>query len=83
MPMIRFLCNNPDCGNEITKVYSKATDIAPFLDCGACGIGKLERTLAAPTTKGTQFIDNGIQVRKTEVMNAVVDKEKDRLDSEE
>lgn len=83
MPMIRFLCNNPDCGNEITKVYPKTKNIASFLDCGACGIGKLERTLAAPTTKSTQFVDNGTQVRKVELMNAVVEKEKERRDKEE
>jgi len=83
MPMIRFLCNNEDCGNEITKVYSKISDIASFLDCGACGVGKLERTLAAPTTKSTQMLDNGLQTRKLEIMNAIVDKEKDRLEQGE
>ncbi len=83
MPMIRFLCNNADCGNEITKMYTKVTEIAPFLDCGACGIGKLERTIAAPTSKSTQVIDNGIQIRETEIMNEVVQKESDRLAEEE
>ena len=79
MPLIRFCCNNPDCDNEITKMYSKIKDISPFLDCGQCGTGKLERTIAAPTTKSTQIIDNGLQIRETEVMNVVVEKEQDRL----
>lgn len=82
MPMIRFLCNNPDCGNEITKVYTEVKQIPPFLDCGQCGVGKLERTLAAPTSKSTQIIDNGVQSRQTEVMNEVVQKESDRLNEE-
>ena len=83
MPLIRFCCNNPDCDNEITKHYTKIKDIAPWLDCGQCGTGKLERTMAAPTSKSTQVIDNGVQVRETEVMNAVVEKEQDRLYDED
>jgi len=77
--MILFVCNNPDCDNSIKKYYKKSKDIAPFLDCGACGTGKLERTLGAPTTKSTQFVDNGTQSRKVEVMNKVVEKESDKL----
>lgn len=76
--MIKFVCNNPDCGNNISKYYKKAKDIAPFLDCGACGVGKLERQLGAPSTKSTQFVDNGSQARKVEVMNAVVEKEQEK-----
>ena len=83
MPMIVFRCNNPDCDNEITKVFGKIKDIPPFLDCGACGTGKLERQLGAPSSKSTQIIDNGIQARQTEIMNDVVDKERDRLYDEE
>jgi len=81
--MIKFVCNNLDCDNCITKYYKKAKDIAPFLDCGACGTGKLERTLAAPTAKSTQFIDNGSQARRVEVMQEVVEQEQDKLYNKE
>lgn len=81
--MIKFVCNNPDCDNNISKYYKKAKDINPFLDCGACGTGKLERTLGAPSTKSTQFLDNGNQARKVEVMNAVVEREQQRMKDKE
>lgn len=83
MPMITFKCNNPDCDNAITKVFQKIKDIPPFLDCGACGTGKLERQLGAPSSKSTQIVDNGAQARQVEVMNDVVDKERERLYNEE
>lgn len=76
--MITYVCNNPDCDNNISKYYKTAKDIAPFLDCGACGTGKLERQLGAPTAKSTQFVDNGVQARKVEVMNAVVEREQEK-----
>ena len=82
MPMIRFECNNPDCNNSISKLLDIKA-IPPFLDCGACGTGKLERTLGAPSSKSTQVIDNGIQARKTEIDNDVVEKERQRLYDEE
>lgn len=82
MPMIIFQCNNPECNNSITKLLN-AKQIPPFLDCGACGTGKLERQLGAPSTKSTQVIDNGIQARKVEIMNDVVEKERNRLYDEE
>lgn len=81
--MIRFVCNNPDCDNEITKYYKNFKDIASFLDCGACGTGKLERTLGAPSSKSTQVVDNGVQARKVEVMNAVVEREQEKLNKED
>ena len=83
MPMIKFQCNNPDCDNNITKLFTNVKQIPPFLDCGACGTGKLERQLGAPSTKSTQIIDNGIQARKVEIMNDVVDKESKRLYDED
>lgn len=83
MPLIRFCCNNPECSNEITKFFNAVKDIATWLDCGECGTGKLERTMAAPSTKSTQVIDNGLQIRETEVMNAVVENESDRLYEDE
>lgn len=81
--MIKFECNNPDCNNGITKHFVKVKDIPPFLDCGACGTGKLERQLGAPSSKSTQVIDNGVQARRVEVMNDVVEKERNRLYDEE
>lgn len=81
--LICFVCNNPDCDNKITKFYKKVQDISPFLDCGACGTGKLERTLGAPSSKSTQVIDNGCQARKVELMNAVVEKEQEKLNNKE
>lgn len=83
MPMITFQCNNPDCDNSIDKMFSKIKDVPPFLDCGACGVGKLERMLGAPSSKSTQVIDNGVQARKIEIMNEVVEKERQRLYDEE
>lgn len=77
--LIEFKCNNVDCNNRITKSIIKAKDIPPFLDCGACGVGKLERQLGAPTSKTTQIIDNGAMARQVEVMNEVVLKEQERL----
>ena len=83
MPMINFRCNNPDCDNEILKVFTKVGNIPPFLDCGQCGTGKLERQLGAPSSKSTQMIDNGSQARKTEIMNDVVEKERKKIYDEE
>lgn len=83
MPMIKFECNNPECKNSITKHFVNAKDIPPFLDCGGCGTGKLERQIGAPSSKSTQVIDNGIQARRVEVMNDVVEKERNRLYDEE
>lgn len=77
--LVRFVCNNLDCDNEISKYFKDFKDISPFLDCGACGTGKLERVFGAPSTKSTQFLDNGAQARKVEVMNAVVEKEQEKL----
>lgn len=83
MPMITFKCNNPECENQITKVFKKIKDIPPFLDCGECGTGKLERQLGAPSSKSTQIVDNGAQARQVEIMNDVVDKERERMYNEE
>lgn len=83
MPMIKFTCNNPDCTNHITKFYTDVKTIPPFLDCGECGTGKLQRGLSAPASKSTQFIDNGIQARRVEVSSDIIEKERQRLESEE
>ena len=81
--MIKYVCNNPDCNNNISKYYKTAKDIVGFLDCGQCGTGKLERAMGAPSAKSTQFIDNGNQARKVEVMNAVVEREQQRMKDKE
>lgn len=77
------MCNNPECDNDIDKVYQDVKTIPPFLDCGACGTGKLERQLGAPGTHKTQIIDNGLQTKRVEVMDEVVQKETQRLYDEE
>ena len=80
--LIEYMCNNTDCENSIVKHFKSFKLISPFLDCGACGTGKLERQLSSPTSKSTQILDNGTQARQVEIMNEVIDKEKDRLDQE-
>ena len=77
--IVYYVCNNPDCDNHIKKYYRSHKDIVGCLDCGECGTGKLERQLSAPTSKSTQIIDNGIQSRQVEVMDVIVEKERERL----
>jgi hypothetical protein len=77
--LISFECNNQECKNAITKSFRKVGEIPPFLDCGACGSGKLQRILGAPASKSTQFIDNGLYERAVEVNSEVVQKESDRI----
>lgn len=79
MPIMLYVCNNPECDNEISKYYNSIKKIAPFLDCGQCGTGKLEKQLGAPNSHKTQIIDNGLQAKKVELMDSVVEKEQDRL----
>lgn len=74
--IIYYKCNG--CDNSIKKHFRKSKDIVEAIDCGECG-GELERQLSAPTSKMTQVIDNGIQARKVEVMNEVVEKETQRM----
>lgn len=80
--IIHFVCNNIDCQNNIKKYFKNAKDIPPFLDCGECGTGKLERSLGAPACKCTQIIDNGIQARQVEIDNNVVEKERIKANNE-
>ena len=80
--LVKFTCNNPECNNEITKLFKSKLDIPPFLDCGDCGSGKLERQLSAPSTKSTQIVDNGMQARQVEVMNEVVLKQEEKVKRE-
>jgi hypothetical protein len=80
--IIRFVCNNPDCDNEISKFFHKHTDVPPFLECGACGTGKMERELSAPSTKSTIVVDNGYQSKSVELLTETVQNEFDRLEKE-
>jgi hypothetical protein len=77
--LIKFQCNNSDCKNHITKLFNNFKDIPPYLDCGECGFGKLERQLSAPGSHSTQVVDNGNQSKAVEVMNEVVLKEQDKM----
>jgi len=77
--LIKFQCNNSDCQNSITKQFKDFKDIPPFLDCGECGVGKLERLLGSPSSNSTQIIDNGSQSKQVEVMNEVVLKEQEKM----
>lgn len=83
MPMIRFLCNNPDCENEIIKYYAKVKKIPPFLDCGECSVGKLERTFDAPTTGSIQIIDNGNQAKEIKLRDVIVEREIEKKEMDE
>jgi len=59
-------------------LYRNHKDIVPFFDCGSCGIGKLERQLSAPSSKTTQTVDNGGLTRDIELIDAVVEKEREK-----
>jgi len=83
MSLVKFKCNNPECNNFIVKMYKPKIKIPPFLDCGQCGIGKLERVLSAPSSKSTQIIDNGMQERQVEVMREVVEKQQEKIAKDE
>lgn len=75
--LIKFICNNSRCKNSIDKFFKRKEDVPHYLDCGSCGVGKLERSLGAPSSKGVQVIDNGIQQKQVEVMNIVVEREEE------
>lgn len=79
--LIKYVCNG--CNNYITKYFKNASEIAPFLSCGACGTGKLERQLGAPSTSSTQVIDNGIQSRQVEVRNSIIEREESNVNKKD
>jgi hypothetical protein len=81
--MIIFTCNNPKCDNSIEKYYTKVSGVPPFLDCGACGSGKLEQQLGAPQSHKTQTLDNGLQARPVELRDVIMEKEQDRRRNDE
>jgi len=76
--LIKFICNNSDCNNEISKFFKTISQVPPFLDCGACGCGKMERHLSSPSSKSTFVIDNGHQAKEIEVLSEVIDREFER-----
>lgn len=79
MPMVRFICDNEECNNFVDKVYKKAKKIPSSVKCKKCEKGQMERQLGAPSSKGIQVIDNGVQSKKTVVMNDVVEQEREKL----
>jgi len=85
MPIILFKCNNPDCVNYIYKFFTpkKKATIPPFLYCGQCGIGKLERQLEAPNSNKTQVIDNGLQPKRIELREEVLEKTRKKIYNED
>lgn len=78
--LIYYKCNN--CSNAITKFYRSHKDVASFFDCGHCSIGKLERQMEAPTSKTTQVVDNGGLTKDIELLDAVVEKEREKMEAE-
>jgi hypothetical protein len=77
--LIKFSCNNPDCKNEISKFFKSHKDIPPFLDCGSCGTGKLEREYESPSSKSTFVIDNGFQAKSVEVLSEIIEIEEKKV----
>lgn len=80
--LIQYICNNSECENSISKFFKSHNDIAPFLDCGACGTGKLERDYEAPTSKSTIVVDNGSQAKAIELLADVVEREREKVDND-
>lgn len=80
--LIKFVCNNTDCNNEISKFFKTHKDISPFLDCGACGTGKMEREYSAPSSKSTIVVDNGFQAKSVEVLTEVVERENQKVNND-
>lgn len=81
--LISYTCNNSDCQNSISKFFRTHNEVAPFLDCGACGTGKLERDFEAPTSKSTITVDNGSQAKSVEVLSDVVEKEREKVNNDQ
>jgi hypothetical protein len=81
--LISYTCNNSDCKNSISKFFKTHTEVAPFLDCGACGTGKLERDFEAPTSKSTLTVDNGSQAKSVEILSDVVEQEREKVNRDQ
>jgi hypothetical protein len=81
--LIKFICNNISCGNNITKLFKKASDIPSWLDCGSCGTGKLERILGAPASRSTQIVDNGLMAKQVELDSEMIVRQQEKLERQE
>jgi hypothetical protein len=73
MPLITFICNNPECENKKEHFYAKRKDVPSFLDC-FCG-GKMERTLGISSTSSKFTVDNGLQPKSVELTEGIYNKE--------
>lgn len=82
MPLITFVCTNPECQNKVDKLFkmSKRHEIPEFLPCDKCETGKLERTLGTPSSVSKFTIDNGLQAKKVEVIDKIWELNKERSD---
>lgn len=78
--IIYYLCEK--CKNSNKKYYKDHKLIKDTVECDDCK-GDMERQLSAPSSKSTQIIDNGLQEREVEVMNDVIQKETDRVLSDD
>lgn len=81
--LIKFVCNNPQCNNEISKFFKNHKDIPPFLDCGSCGTGKLEREFGAPTSKSVFVVDNGYQSKSVEITSEILENERRKVNNDQ
>jgi hypothetical protein len=72
---INYVCK---CSHSMRKFFKKTTDISKVLECPKCH-KDMERTLSSPTSKSTQIIDNGCYERQVEVMNEIVEEERERV----
>ena len=65
MPRVLYQCNL--CENNIKKFYNSPKDVKGYLEC-ECG-GVMERQLSSPSSNSKQYVDNGVQGKKTEVVS--------------
>jgi hypothetical protein len=72
--LIDFQCEK--CQTVVKKYFKSHKDIPKELVC-LCE-GKLLRLLGSPTSKSTQIIDNGLQTRQVEILNEIVEEERER-----
>jgi hypothetical protein len=72
--LIEFQCEK--CLTVIKKYFKNSKDIPKELVC-KCE-GKMARLLGSPTSKSTQIIDNGLQTRQIEILNEIVEEERER-----
>lgn len=63
MPRVLYQCNL--CPNKIKKFYNSQKEVKGYLNC-ECG-GVMERQLSSPSSNSKQYVDNGVQAKRTEV----------------